>query len=67
MLLKDILTPAMKPAKPCDQRPLWQRRLSADSDFCRAVVRIPLVIVLLLLKDVLVIYTTHHHMIYTSS
>ena len=38
MLLKDILTPAMKPAKPRDQRPLWQRRLSADSTFCRAVV-----------------------------
>lgn len=37
MLLKDILTPAMKPAKPCDERPLWQRRLSADSTFCRAV------------------------------
>ena len=38
MLLKDILTPAMKPAKPCDERPLWKRRLSADSTFCRAVV-----------------------------
>ena len=24
--------------RPKDQRPLWQRRLSADSDFCRAVV-----------------------------
>ena len=39
MRLKDILTPSMKSVRrEYDPRPLWQRRLSADSEFCRAVV-----------------------------
>ena len=24
--------------RPCDSRPMWQQRQSADSDFCRALV-----------------------------
>lgn len=39
MHIKDILTPSMKSVRRAyDPRPLWQRRLSADSAFCRALV-----------------------------
>ena len=39
MTISDILTPSFKSVRRVrDQRPMWQRRLSAESSFCRAVV-----------------------------
>ena len=37
--MSDILTPSFKTVRRVrDQRPMWQRRLSAESSFCKAVV-----------------------------
>ncbi len=39
MKMSDILTPSFKTVRRVrDQRPMWQRRLSAESSFCKAVV-----------------------------
>ena len=45
MKIQDVLTPSFRLLRhqlghdrPKDRRPMWQQRLSADSDFCRAVV-----------------------------
>ena len=45
MKIHDVLTPSFRQLRhqlghdrPRDQRPMWQQRLSADSDFCRAMV-----------------------------
>ena len=45
MKIHDVLTPSFKQLRhqlghdrPRDSRPMWQQRLSADSDFCRAAV-----------------------------
>ena len=41
MKIAEILTPSMKKIhhEMGDTRALWQRRLSAESDFCKAVLR----------------------------
>ena len=39
MTINEILTPSFKTVRRVrDQRPMWQRRLSAESSFCKAVV-----------------------------